>query len=139
VQSILSIADFMTAAATRYLRIRRVGSVWRFVVFIAALAFTLQTYVIQTHIDGGSQGFDSTSIVDILAKTPAHGKSPIDNSPLVCPFCQAIAHASAFFAPATPLLQLPVVWAECEAPSVIARAVAIATTHSWQSRAPPQR
>ena len=111
---------------------------WRFIALLALVAFTLQSFIIQTHIHGVSRNFDGTAIVKILASSPAHGKVPVDNSPLDCPFCQAIAHTGAFFTPAAPILILPSVWTECAAPSFLLCTVARAAARSWQSRAPPQ-
>jgi hypothetical protein len=110
------------------------GSASRFVVFITVLAFALQSYFAQTHIHAahGVAGIVATHSL-------AHGKTPLDNSQLDCPFCQAVAHAGVFLTPAPQLMFLPV-WAVSEAPSFVIHTVAAAAAaHNWQSRAPPSR
>jgi len=128
----------MTFAAGRFSRSGRSSATSHLIAFIAVLAFTLQSFIIQTHIHGVSQGFDGAAIVKNLATTSDHGKSPIDNSPVDCPFCQVIAHTGAFFTPAAPLLLLPTVWVECEQLSATVQAVISIAIRNWRSRAPPQ-
>jgi hypothetical protein len=126
----------MTAAAAESLEIRRLSPARRFVVFIAVLAFALQSYITQTHIHDEQQSF--AGIVKITtSQSPAHGKTPLDK-PADCAFCQAVIHAGAFVASATPLLLLPFVWVETVALVFTARAACDAAAHDWQSRAPPR-
>jgi hypothetical protein len=105
---------------------------WRLIAVLAALAFTFQSYVAQTHIH------DAAPLSSTLAKGLHHNKSPLGNTPVECPFCQAITHAGAFFMPVAPLLFLCEQWMEMAAPKLIAGAGAGAATHNWQSRAPPR-
>jgi len=108
-------------------------------VVVTILSFTLQSYVTQTHIHGTSQGFDIDAIAKIVAaNSPAHSKSPLDDGDADCPFCQAVAHAGAFFTPITPILILPFIWVKTVAITIITRVVASTTAHNWQSRAPPR-
>jgi hypothetical protein len=129
----------MKVAATRYSRIRLTSAASRFVAFVVVLAFTLQSFIIQTHIHGTSQTFGAAAIVKILTDAPGHGQLPVDNSPVDCPFCQAIDHVGAFFAPAMPLLLLPAAQAERMAHAIAARVMAGHTALNWRSRAPPPR
>ena len=126
----------MTVAAAGYSGIRRTGPASRLVVFATVLAFLLQSFIAQTHVHGG---FISPAGITRFAAhpPPAHGKIPSDNSAADCPFCQAVAHGGAFLASAPPLLFLPV-WIRYEAQFVTTRAIAVAATHFWQSRAPPR-
>ena len=127
----------MTAAAAQTLGIRRASPARRFVVFIAALAFALQSYITQTHIHDASQGLGGA--VKIAAtQSPAQGKAPLHDGRTDCPFCQAVIHAGAFVAAATPLLYLPFTLVETVALIFTARATSDAAAHDWQSRAPPR-
>ena len=118
----------MAKAATRK---RRVTG-WRLIATLVLLAFTFQSYVAQTHIH------DAAPASAALIKNLGHNKSPVDNSPLDCPFCQAVAHAGTFFMPVAPLLFLSAQWIEMAAPHLALSASTGAAAHSWQSRAPPR-
>ncbi|HEY6579169.1 MAG TPA: hypothetical protein VIY09_07580 [Rhizomicrobium sp.] len=116
--------------------VRRGSPGWRLVTWVLLLAFTLQSFVTQTHIHWAPRASAGATIAKVLESTSGH-RSPIENA-ATCPFCQAIVHAGAFFASAAPLLRLPVVWAECTIPRLIAAASRAPSAHNWQSRAPPQ-
>ena len=123
--------------AAKILKIRHGERGWRFIALMLLAAFTLQSYVTQTHIHGTA--LDSAAVVKVLAEAPAQGGSaPIDKSEQDCPFCQAIVHAGAFFTPAAPILLPPVLWAQLIAPVIAVSAVAAAPAHDWLSRGPPQ-
>ncbi len=107
------------------------GLSWRFVACFLLIAFTLQSYITQTHIHNGTPAAISKIV------TGSHGKAPVDDNPMDCPFCQAVAHNGPFFLPAAPLLLLSAVWTELAAPSLRMRVTADAAAHNWQSRAPP--
>jgi hypothetical protein len=133
----LAIAGFMAAAAAESLEIRRLSPARRFVMFVAVLAFALQSFITQTHIHGDAQGLGG--IVKIAtAPSAAQGNAPLHHGTADCPFCQAVIHAGVFVASATPLLHLPFVWVKTVALFFTARADSGATAHHWQSRAPPR-
>jgi hypothetical protein len=133
----LAVTGFMTAAAVKSGNIRHSGSARRIVVFIAMLAFALQSFVTQTHIHGEPRGI--SGVFKIAAhQSPAQSKAPFDNSRADCPFCQAIIHAGAFVTPAAPLLYLPFVWIGTVALVFTAPAAFDADAHDWKSRAPPR-
>ena len=105
---------------------------WRGIVAgLLLIAFTLQSYVTQTHIHTGSPA----AISKVL--TGSHGKMPVDNSPMDCPFCQAVAHDGPFFLPSAPILLLSAIWVEMAAPFFGTGAKSDLPAHNWQSRAPP--
>lgn len=114
------------------------GSRFRVIVWIVLLAFTLQSFITQTHIHGLSGGSGSAATVKVLASGSPPGKAPKQDSPADCPFCQAITHAGAFSAPSAPSLILPVQLAEIAAPPFLIAVTGIAPSHPWQSRAPPR-
>jgi hypothetical protein len=108
------------------------------VALLIAIAFAMQSFVTQTHIHGVSQGFEGPALVKTFSNVPAQGQAPADNNPVDCPYCQAIAHSGAFFAPAAPLLVPLVLRAERAALGVIVRALGRSPGRNWQSRAPPK-
>jgi hypothetical protein len=124
----------MTITATGSSHTRPSVSGRRVVACLLLLAFMFQSYLTQTHTHSVPPAGLTHQIV---AKIPAHGKTPFDNGPATCPFCQAVAHAGAFFAPATPVF-LATAWAMLAPPVVTVRLTAGAVLHAWQSRAPPR-
>jgi hypothetical protein len=125
----------MKAAAARFLRDRHRGLSWRSIAWILLVAFTLQSFITQTHIHGTG----GAAIVKTFAKVPSHKKLPAENGTADCPLCQAITHAGAFFTPTAPTLLLTVTGTDIVAAFVIANAIDDISTHHWHSRAPPQR
>ena len=128
----------MRTAATRVSLVGRRVSGWRHVTWILVLAFSLQSYVTQTHIHVTPHTIGRVTVGKLLAGRPAHKKSPAEDGTDVCPFCQAVASASAFFAPTAPLVQPPALWAESIVLPLRAGAVGDTVAHNWHSRAPPQ-
>jgi hypothetical protein len=125
----------MALAVTRAKRRRDRDWRGRLLALLVLLAFTLQSFITQTHTHDPDQA-SPAAIVKLLPQ-PAGGKVPTGNNPANCPFCQAISHAGAFFAPAT-FLFLPLSCVVHAAPDFIARFAATVARHSWRSRAPPQ-
>jgi hypothetical protein len=116
----------MTTAANK-----RGVSGWRLIAALVLLAFTVQSYVAQTHFhDVGLTGAP-------VSQNLGHGKAPVDDNPLNCPFCQAVAHAGAIFLPSAPLLFLSTQWVEMATSHLLLRSGTDAAAHNWQSRAPP--
>jgi hypothetical protein len=106
---------------------------WRFAIWFILAAFTLQSYVVQTHIH------DTASVGISKAFTAGgHGKSPVDGSPLDCPFCQA-ALSGAFTLSAPPLVFLSAAGIFLAAMDHPATASYDTAAHIWRSRAPPQQ
>ena len=112
---------------------------------LIALAFLLQSLVLQTHIHGSTPlaGGVATLLAkaaaaDELASWRTHGKRPpMNDNSSHCPLCQAVQHAGSFVTPAAITLYLP--WQNV---SLVPRAVALnakftAASHSWRGRAPP--
>lgn len=127
------------AANTRTVSgLRSERAVRRAISWILLAAFTLQSFITQTHIHGVPQTGAHVAIVKVVDGAPAH-KAPGENTTADCPFCQAIVHSGAFFAPVVPALVLPTTWATHAAPLVTIAATSIAVTHIWRSRAPPYR
>jgi hypothetical protein len=123
----------MTAAAADYAGIQRSSLARRILVFVAVLAFALQSYIAQTHIHDVVFGGAAK-----ITNTQSPVKAPLHDSQGDCPFCQAVLHAGAFVASATPSLLLPFVWVKTVALVFTARAASHTAAHDWQSRAPPR-
>jgi hypothetical protein len=105
---------------------------WRFAIWLILAAFTLQSYVVQTHIHDTAPAAISKTFTGT-----GHGKSPADNSPLDCPFCQA-ALAGDFALSATVLVFLSAAGIFLAVPDRPATASYDTVAHIWRSRAPPQ-
>jgi len=108
------------------------SSGWRFIACLILVAFTLQSYITQTHIHNAAPA----AIAKIVSQAPS--KAPIDDNPMDCPFCQAVAHDGPFFLPTVPLVILSIEFVELAAPALRFHRSWEAPAHIWQSRAPPQ-
>ncbi|HEX3756631.1 MAG TPA: hypothetical protein VHV26_16295 [Rhizomicrobium sp.] len=102
----------------------------RLVASLLLFAFSLQSYVAQTHIH------EAAAKPAALIHQPGH-KSPVGSSPFDCPFCQVVTHAGSFLMPEATIPLLAVQWAEMAAPQLFAAKSATAVNRNWQSRAPP--
>ena len=97
---------------------------------IALLSFTLQTYVVQTHIHVPG--------VEISGFGQVNHPSPLDkNSQDDCPICQAFAMAGTFVTPALIILALALSFIDASPFIAIRTKAAPALARNWQSRAPP--
>jgi hypothetical protein len=132
----MTIAGLVAAAEAKSRGVRRIGPARRFVVFVAALALTLQSYIAQTHQHDAVRNFGGMAkIAD--TRSPAPNQSPFDHRSADCPLCQAVVHGGVFITPAALLLNPPFLWVETFMPAVAAPDASIASAHDWQSRAPP--
>ena len=111
------------------------GSGFRAIAWILLLAFTLQSFVTETHIHGAFDG--GPAHARTAANAFAHGKAPVKNGKTDCPFCQAIVHAGAFYAPPAQILILPITWAKIAASLFAVQTFVNVSSHLWRSRAPP--
>ena len=109
------------------------GSGFRAIAWILLLAFTLQSFITQTHIHST---FGAT-LAATVTNVPTHKNAPAENGKAECPFCQAIAHAGAFHAPLSQTLVLPVSWAAMAASFFVGETFVSVSSHLWHSRAPP--
>ena len=121
----------MAIAATRTAKADGT-TLWRLIGALVLLAFGLQSFLAQTHIH------------ETIAATPAaliyhsgQDKTPADNSPLDCPFCQALTHATSFLMPGALLPFLAPGWVKITILHNLLAGEGTATRYNWQSRAPP--
>lgn len=120
-------------------KLARMSSARLILTFVALFAFTVQSYLTQTHIhhpqaiglagDVGAAGEPAKNSTD---------KYPANQDPANCPLCQEIMHAGHVVIPAATLLVLPsyaafnvIVFTEVITPFR-------APSHIWQGRAPPK-
>lgn len=105
---------------------------------LVAFAFALQSFVTQTHIHGVALPFGGPEIVKVATSSSGGSKVPADNSPLDCPYCQAIAHSGLFFMPAAPLLRVPAELARSILAPDFLQIIKSAAILLRRSRAPPR-
>ena len=100
---------------------------------IALLAFTAQSYLVQTHIHIPG----AASVVPFGGashKAPAGGKDNQDD----CPICQAFAAAGSFITPALIILALALTVINAAPIFTLRATTGPVLTRNWRSRAPPQ-
>ncbi len=95
------------------------------VTLFALFAFTLQAYVVQSHIHAAAIG----------KQLP--GKLPAGGDQANCPFCQAVVHAGHYLTPSAAGFVPPVVTVFGVFLATKIVSFAPAASHSWNSRAPP--
>jgi hypothetical protein len=110
------------------------------------LAFSLQSYIAQTHIhipgttDLGISAL-ATSPVKIALSAAKQGKRsqlPINSDTTNCPLCQTVLHAGFFLTPALLVLLLPDAQAGTRPAPIAVSHHNGAPSHTWHSRGPPQ-
>jgi hypothetical protein len=104
--------------------------------FIAALialfSFTLQTYVVQTHIHAA--GFETGIAGQANHPSPLDGKNGQDD----CPICQAFAATGSFVTPALIILALLLTFVATTPFAALPALAGPRLARNWQSRAPPR-
>jgi hypothetical protein len=104
----------------------------RFVAALIALfAFTLQTYVVQTHIH--VPGVEFSGLGQVTHPSPLDNKNSQDD----CPICQAFATAGSFVTPALIILALVLSFIDASPHVALPSAAGPLLARNWQSRAPP--
>ncbi len=129
----------MKVAAAHLSNTGRTGAQRLCATWILLLAFTLQSFITQTHVHREPGGLHAAPIVSIVGQTSAHAPSPMGDGAIACPSCQAIFAAGAFFTPTAPILSLPATLVEPALfRSIVVGLAIISASFSWRSRAPPQ-
>lgn len=118
---------------------RDTGSALRFVVtFFALLAFSLQSYVTQTHIHLAPDRFASYGAEKSESQKRLPDRFPANGDPSNCPICQEVLHSGQFITPAAAALLPPSLVASIVPVAAQIAVVARAASHAWRSRAPPK-
>jgi hypothetical protein len=110
------------------------------ITLFALLAFTLQSYVTQTHIHGlAHESFAGAAFAagEDSGQKQKPGKLPANDDPANCPICQEILHTGFYVTPTTTTLLLPTVEASIAPIIIDIKMIVQAYSHSWKSRAPP--
>ncbi len=129
----------MKVAAAHLSNTGRTGAQRLCAIWMLLLAFTLQSFITQTHVHREPGGLEAAAIVSIAGHNAAHAPSPKGDGTIACPSCQAIVVAGAFFTPTAPILNLPASLVESALFRLIVVGLAVtAASFSWRSRAPPQ-
>jgi hypothetical protein len=114
---------------------------WRLAAnLVVLLAFALQSYVTQTHFHPETLAFDAAPAAKAVPHASAYNPALGGDQEKVCPLCQMVASAGAFFLPGPPLV---LALAACAV--VISRLAAAGSPRAAApagfargSRAPPQ-
>jgi hypothetical protein len=125
----------MKAAAYIRLKRRRWRVELRHVAVLVLIAFNLQAYIAQSHIEGWQ-----LRVSDGLIQThsaPAKAPSTGHQGHLQCPLCLAVLHAGAFMGPAPLLWLTPSLWMHVALTMLNVQQRRPALAHIWRSRAPP--
>jgi hypothetical protein len=110
---------------------------WRVAVtFLALLTFTLQNYIVQTHLHGLPQTMVA-SIGHQIISSSRQDQTPQDNDALNCPLCQEALHGGSFVLPAAIAALPPALAVSIVATIVAPLRAAKSASHSWLGRAPP--
>ena len=117
----------------------------RFVMLVTLIAFSVQTYLTQTHIHIASESRSALTLETVADMTKAltgapaapKDKYPPNEDPANCPLCQELIHSGQFVTPAAAAILLPSL-----SVSVIDLVASVPTltravTHIWRGRAPP--
>jgi hypothetical protein len=105
-------------------------------IFFTLFAFALQTFVVQTHIHGGTSAGAVIGKVAVQDRQP--GKLPPGDDPANCSICQELLHAGAYVAPTAATWQPVVIATVIEVVVLEARSTRQIHAHGWNSRAPPR-
>lgn len=121
-------------------------AVSRAILLVTLLAFSLQTYLTQTHIHLASERPALLSQVQVdHGKAPStmpaerRDRYPANEDPANCPLCQELIHAGQFLTPAAAALLLPFFSTSVMDVAVPSKVFIRAVTHVWRGRAPPLR
>jgi hypothetical protein len=118
----------------------------RLVVLVTLLAFSIQTYLTQTHIHFASEDQSSRAHGQLVlgggkvspnAPVERKDRYPANQDPANCPLCQELVHAGQFVTPAASALLLPSLSLSVIELSVQYALLIHSVTHIWRGRAPP--
>jgi hypothetical protein len=117
-------------------RVATRGVFSRTLIMLTLVAFSLSSYVTQTHIHVRPVG--SAPVVDLLDGKVAPGKdTPSKNDEANCPLCQAFASSGNFVTPAAAAILLPHFSVSVIELVPLGTKVIFTASHAWRGRAPP--
>lgn len=97
------------------------------------LAFTLQSFLVQTHIHNLPLSFGATTVT---ASTPDTSKTPVDADK--CYLCQEFLHGGAYLTPAAVAVLPPSAVVSLLPLELAPVFAAKPQSHNWMGRAPPR-
>jgi hypothetical protein len=114
--------------------------VWRLALtWIVLLAFSLQTYVTQTHSHITAGPATREAAAGLAGKVAVDSASALGDDAAACPLCQLIAAAGFFVTPVAAASQPVTDWVFQPVIAETIRGLAARPTgFAWRSRAPPQ-
>ncbi len=130
-------ADARRAHVRRHLPGKRMRALWLATLFVALLALTWQSFIVQTHVHACLDGCATGLAANASSPAQLETGQSAPGAPTPCPICQEIVHAGSYLVPSLPAFHLPpsvVAW------YIVAPSLTIAPrqrSHGWQSRAPP--
>jgi hypothetical protein len=130
----------MRRAKSRTKALSRRETAWRLAIsMFVMLAFSLQSYITQTHIHLKADTFSSYSkLSNETGKQNPLDKFPANGDPANCPICQEILHSGQFVTPTAAVLLLPTVAVSIIKIVADIPVAAQRPSHAWRSRAPPK-
>jgi hypothetical protein len=121
-------------AGTRPTAIAQKPFTMRLMMLLAAMAFLVQGFAVQTHIHG--EPVSPAHVAHASAPAQPGPQDPYD--PANCPLCQEMLHAGVYVAPmAVDITVILNAVAFAPAYALLPHAV-FERPHAWQSRAPPR-
>ena len=108
------------------------------VTLLALIAFTFQSYLVQTHIHGLPTTASAAADGGTHATSFQQGdKSPADGNEAKCLLCQEFLHAGAYVMPAAFVALPPMIAVTLVKLATVPRVAAKSPSHIWIGRAPP--
>lgn len=99
-------------------------------------AFLLQIFIVQTHIHFPT--LETAGIGHAASSAALHqSKKTGDTHTTHCPWCQAVLASGNYLPPVALPVALPVAFGLLDRITQHAHVAAFASSHAWQSRAPP--
>lgn len=112
------------------------GMFSRTLILLILVAFSLSSYVTQTHIHVRPVG--SAPVVDLFDGKVVPGKdTPSKSDESSCPLCQAFASAGNFVTPAAAAILLPHFSVSVIQLVPLGTKLIVTASHAWRGRAPP--
>jgi len=106
------------------------------VLFAALLAFSWQSFVVQTHIHFEPYPASGVAIGHSAVADPGPARGPAD-TPANCPICHEIAHGGVYLLPTLAAFEAPAPAPVWQPVTTQLAHLASKRSHAWRSRAPP--
>jgi hypothetical protein len=108
------------------------------ITLLALCTFSVQSFVVQTHIHGLATLSAAAPVAGPVVKAPHDPKAPPDGDPASCQICQEFLHGGIYVLPSAIAALPPTLAVEQVVLLLVPQAASNQTSHSWMGRAPPQ-